>query len=662
MSERELLWRLPEPAEQACLVATTSLGDADGSFAAAAALAATAGASDRPAVLVEIADGRKPRPGAVASGVARALEEELNSRLSSGIAAARGGLCQVVLEPGEKTPGLVAELVSVIPADAFCVTHCDPTRFRELVEDPRLGIRGVLLRVDLDSECPLAALTAAELSSRRIRTRILKRPLGWLDSRRALSGVEPGRRSGAGFRRLARALIDQESGQALPLALGIVAVLVTAAIAMVAFGGALTGKARAQRSADLSALSGARSMRDDLPRLLAPPTIDGVPNPMHMSKSVYLMRARIAATRSATANGSAPWRVRIEFPDRYSYAPLKARSVIRASVDLGTRHPISVHATAEAGMPMPTMSLGGAGTGGMPAMASGGGYSGPLAYRGGKPMRPDVAAAFDRMAAAAAASGIVISVTSAFRSDAEQAALFAQHPDPTWVAPPGQSLHRCGTELDLGPSSAYSWLASNASRFGFLKRYSWEAWHFGFATGPAPCSAAGNPVPSAGGGGGARGAGGGDGRSGSSAAVPSFVPAQFRPAILDAAMKWNVPAAVLAAQLRAESGFNPGAVSSSGAQGIAQFMPGTAATYGLGNPFDPVAAIGAQAHLMSDLLKQFGSVELALAAYNAGPAAVERCGCVPSIPETVAYVARIMATLGGAGALLAPVFEVRLID
>jgi LAS superfamily LD-carboxypeptidase LdcB len=56
--------------------------------------------------------------------------------------------------------------------------------------------------------------------------------------------------------------------------------------------------------------------------------------------------------------------------------------------------------------------------------------------------------------------------------------LFAAHPDPKWVAPPGKSLHRLGTELDLGPSSAYGWLAANAHRFGFIKRYSWEPWHY----------------------------------------------------------------------------------------------------------------------------------------------------------------------------------------
>ena len=144
--------------------------------------------------------------------------------------------------------------------------------------------------------------------------------------------------------------------------------------------------------------------------------------------------------------------------------------------------------------------------------------------------------------------------------------------------------------------------------------------------------------------------------------LPAFVPARFRAPIARAAQRWNVSATLLAAQLLAESNFNPFAVSSAGARGIAQFMPATAAAYGLRDPFDAPAAIDAQAHLMSDLLGQFGSVPLALAAYNAGPGAVAACGCVPAYPETQAYVARILGLIGGAGVAPAPALEVVLID
>jgi soluble lytic murein transglycosylase-like protein len=192
-------------------------------------------------------------------------------------------------------------------------------------------------------------------------------------------------------------------------------------------------------------------------------------------------------------------------------------------------------------------------------------------------------------------------------------------------------------------------------------RNTWEAWHYGFTAGPPPCSAAGNSVGDAAGMAGVGPTGGGGHGAFSGAALPGFVPARFRASLLRAATRWNVSAALLAGQLMAESNFDPYAGSPAGAQGIAQFMPSTAAAYGLANPYDPDEAIDAQAHLMSDLLHQFGTPQLALAAYNAGPAPVEGCRCVPEYPETQAYVSRILALLGGAGAFAVPVFEVRLV-
>jgi hypothetical protein len=437
-----------------------------------------------------------------------------------------------------------------------------------------------------------------------------------------------------------------EEAQALPLALGGAFALIAAALALVAIAGAVTGKGRAQRAADLAAISAARSMRDDLPRLLSPPTLpNGLPNPIHLEKAAYLVRARASALEAGKANGVSPTHLRISFPDAASFAPVRAKAAVIADLELGDgRARTEAAAVAEAGAPSTSL-------GSPPVVASGGGYSGPLVYRQGEGMRPDVATAFDRMAAAAAAAGFALVVNSAFRSDAEQAALFAAHPDPRWVAPPGRSLHRCATELDLGPETAYGWLAANAGRFGFLQRYSWESWHFGFELGPPPCSQAGNAAGVS---------GGGDGVL-AEASLPAFVPAEFRGMITRAASRWNVSAALLAGQLMAESGFDPYAGSPAGAQGIAQFIPSTAAAYDLRDPFDPAEAIDAEAHLMSDLLRQFGSPQLALAAYNAGPAPVEACHCVPAIPETQAYVTRILALLGGAGAIATPSFEVRLV-
>jgi hypothetical protein len=436
-----------------------------------------------------------------------------------------------------------------------------------------------------------------------------------------------------------------ESGQALILALGGALALIAAALALVAIAGAVTGKGRMQRAADLIAISAVRSMRDDLPRLLAPPRlVDGRPNPRHIAKSAYLARARAAALVAARENQVDPDRVELRFPDASSFAPVRAKARVVAGLSGVQRHRVEASAVAEAATPY------GSAAGGATGMASGGGYSGPLVYRDGEGMRPDVAAAYDQMDAAARADGLTLIVVSGFRSDAEQAELFAAHPDPTWVAPPGHSLHRCATELDLGSSAAYGWLAANAGRFGFVQRYSWEAWHYGYEAGPAPCSPAGEATSGAGG-----------GAAASTTALPAFVPTRFRAPILRSAAHWGVPAALMAGQLMAESGFDPTAGSPAGAQGIAQFMPSTAAAYGHANPDDPVAAIDAEAHLRSDLLHQFGSPELALAAYNAGPAPVEACHCIPPYPETQAYVTRILALIGGAGAIAMPSFEVRLV-
>jgi soluble lytic murein transglycosylase-like protein len=124
------------------------------------------------------------------------------------------------------------------------------------------------------------------------------------------------------------------------------------------------------------------------------------------------------------------------------------------------------------------------------------------------------------------------------------------------------------------------------------------------------------------------------------------------------------PFTLLAAQLYQESHFNPFARSNAGAEGIVQFMPATAAAYGLADPFDAERAIDAQAHLVRDLLRAFASVPLALAAYNAGAGRVRACGCVPPIPETQSYVANVLGLLHGAGDPLgddAGTLEIRLV-
>lgn len=127
------------------------------------------------------------------------------------------------------------------------------------------------------------------------------------------------------------------------------------------------------------------------------------------------------------------------------------------------------------------------------------------------------------------------------------------------------------------------------------------------------------------------------------------VPTQYQSLVQMAAAKWGVPTGILAAQIEAESGYDPNAVSSAGAVGIAQFLPSTAKDWGV-DPWNPASAIDGMAHLDSSYYGQFGSWDKALAAYNAGPGAVEQYGGVPPFAETQSYVAKI---LGNAGSDLA---------
>ncbi|WP_254791118.1 transglycosylase SLT domain-containing protein [Blastococcus tunisiensis] len=109
-----------------------------------------------------------------------------------------------------------------------------------------------------------------------------------------------------------------------------------------------------------------------------------------------------------------------------------------------------------------------------------------------------------------------------------------------------------------------------------------------------------------------------------------------------AGARHGVDASLLAAVAAQESGFNPSAVSSAGAQGLMQFMPATAKGLGV-NALDPTSAVDGAARYLSSLTKQFGSTPLALAAYNAGPGTVSRHGGIPPYPETQNYVRAVMS-------------------
>jgi cell wall-associated NlpC family hydrolase len=109
---------------------------------------------------------------------------------------------------------------------------------------------------------------------------------------------------------------------------------------------------------------------------------------------------------------------------------------------------------------------------------------------------------------------------------------------------------------------------------------------------------------------------------------------------VQAGAKHGVPAALLAAVAKTESAFNPQAVSPAGARGLMQFMPGTAADLGI-NPLVPSEAVNGAARYLATHLRTFGSVDVALAAYNAGPGAVQKYGGIPPYEENQNNVRKV---------------------
>ena len=128
------------------------------------------------------------------------------------------------------------------------------------------------------------------------------------------------------------------------------------------------------------------------------------------------------------------------------------------------------------------------------------------------------------------------------------------------------------------------------------------------------------------------------GTTGSLAGVP------YGDEITAAARRNGIDPALLAGLVRQESNFNAAAVSPAGARGLTQLMPATAAGLGVANPSDPVQALEGGARYLRRQLDAFGGdMTKALAAYNAGPGAVQRYGGVPPYAETQAYVQKVQA-------------------
>jgi soluble lytic murein transglycosylase-like protein len=138
-------------------------------------------------------------------------------------------------------------------------------------------------------------------------------------------------------------------------------------------------------------------------------------------------------------------------------------------------------------------------------------------------------------------------------------------------------------------------------------------------------------------------------------AVSRQVPAEYSGIVAEASRRHGVDPALIAAVIETESGFNPRAGSPAGAKGLMQLMDATARGLGVSDSFDPHQNVMGGTKFLRQLLDKYkGDVKLALAAYNAGPGAVDRHGGIPPYAETQRYVPKVLAEVeryrGAAGA------------
>jgi hypothetical protein len=172
------------------VVLVSRVGAARGSLAAAAALACSASEPDWAALLIDLADGRAPRPTLVATAGSRKLEERLVAHLPAAAVASRGQICQLTLPA---SPDSLERIAAALPLvrESAAIVHLSPSLLRGVLGDARIRPTGVLLRSDLTQDRSLTALAARDLIVAGLRVTVLKRPLGWLTERAARLGALP---------------------------------------------------------------------------------------------------------------------------------------------------------------------------------------------------------------------------------------------------------------------------------------------------------------------------------------------------------------------------------------------------------------------------------------------------------------------------------------
>jgi hypothetical protein len=166
------------------------VGAAKGSRAIAAAVACAASEPDRAALLVDLEEGRAPRPTLVATAGARRLEERLAAHLPDAAVASRGRICQLKLSPERES---IETLVAALPLarESAAVIHLPPILLRAVLGAPRVCATGVLLRADLIEDRALTALAVGDLMAEGLQVGVVKRPPGLIAAGAAQLGALP---------------------------------------------------------------------------------------------------------------------------------------------------------------------------------------------------------------------------------------------------------------------------------------------------------------------------------------------------------------------------------------------------------------------------------------------------------------------------------------
>lgn len=195
---------LLNPLKVAPTVLVTAVGEAEGSRAAAAALACATADLDAAPLLIDVG-GRAPRPTLIASAAAQQLEGRLKAHLEDAKVAARGQACHLAV-PADADGLASAAAAAATAREGGVVAHLTPDLLQPALAEPAFQVSAVLLRADLSRDRALVAIAVRDLLDSGVGAAVLKRRLTWVAERRALFGVLPAGAAGGLPERLVRQL------------------------------------------------------------------------------------------------------------------------------------------------------------------------------------------------------------------------------------------------------------------------------------------------------------------------------------------------------------------------------------------------------------------------------------------------------------------------